>query len=288
MPLGARSAPAGKLERITDDHALAQAPAVAAHGRKMVYVSNKSGVRDLWLTDLASGSERAVTTFQNVGYRPALSPEGSRVAYRSTVNGRCAVIRQDLEGSQRRTVVPGCFSIWDWSPEGSSFLAYSPRAASVSADLVKADSGERRPLIASPKVSVLDAGFSPDGRWVAFSAGSSVLDSELYIAPMRSAAVTQSEWIPVTRGAGGGMAAWSPDGGILYFHSQRDGFHCIWAQELDSSKKPAGSPYVVQHLHRVALGMYMIKPQDFRMSVGKDRIVLNLATETANLWLTEN
>jgi hypothetical protein len=32
--------------------------------------------------------------------------------------------------------------------------------------------------------------------------------------------------------------------------------------------------------------MYMIRPSDFHMSVTKDRLVLNLMQETANLWIT--
>ena len=37
---------------------------------------------------------------------------------------------------------------------------------------------------------------------------------------------------------------WSPDGNLLYFLSERDGFRCIWGQKLDpASKRPLGAPF---------------------------------------------
>ena len=286
LPLAASgTASAGKLQRLTDDHALAQTPSVTTRHTKMIYLSNKSGVRDLWLADLKTGSERALTAFQNVGYRPTLSPDGKRVAYRTTVNGHCAVVMQELDVNRQTKPVPGCFNIWDWSPEGSSLLGYDAGRTPISADLVRTDTGRRETLISSPSRGIFDAEFSPDGHWVAFTAGASLNRAEVFIAPYHGGPIHESDWIPATRG-GGSLSAWSPNGELLYFQSKRDGFHCIWAQALGSGKRPVGEPGAILHLHAVAFGMYMIKPADFRMSVTADALILNLAKENANLWVT--
>jgi Tol biopolymer transport system component len=179
----------------------------------------------------------------------------------------------------------GCFNIWDWSPDGSSLLIFDPSEAVVSAQLFKLESGQRQPLISHPNSSVFDANFSRDGKWIAFSAGSTLSESEVFIAPFHGAAIRQADWIPISRGPGS-LSAWSADGGTLFYHSDRDGFHCIWAQELNSAKHPVGDPYAIQHLHSVAFGMYIIRPNDFHMSATKDHLVFNLTKETANLWLT--
>jgi Tol biopolymer transport system component len=286
LPLGASgAASADKLRRLTDDHGLDQTPSVAARHAKMIYLSNKSGVRDLWLADFKTHSEQALTAFQNVGYRPILSPDGKRVAYRTTAQGRCTVVMQGLEMTQQKQLIPGCFNIWDWSPEGSSLLGYDASRTPISADLVRIDTGQREPLISSPSRGIFDAEFSPDGSWVAFSAGASLGRAEVFVAHYHGAAIHESEWIPITHG-GGSLSAWSPSGELLYFQSKRDGFHCVWAQSLSSAKHPVGEPAAILHLHTVAFGMYMIKPADFRMSVTPDALILNLAKENANIWIT--
>jgi len=43
---------------------------------------------------------------------------------------------------------------------------------------------------------------------------------------------------------------WSPDGNLLYFISERDGFVCLWAQRLDpATKHPQGAAFPIRHFH---------------------------------------
>jgi len=65
--------------------------------------------------------------------------------------------------------------------------------------------------------------------------GPTLAETEVFVAPFHGTAIKEPDWIPVTHG-GGCLSAWSPDADALYFHSQRDGFHCIWAQQLNSAK----------------------------------------------------
>src|ERR1700704_4645981 len=56
-PLGAsRSQPAATLQRLTDDHALDLTPVAGVSSGKIVYVSNKTGGRDLWIHDPKTGN----------------------------------------------------------------------------------------------------------------------------------------------------------------------------------------------------------------------------------------
>ena len=286
VPLGKdRRQPSGDLQRITADHALNRTPSVGAAATKMVYISNKTGAPDLWVNNLKTGASWSASSFNPVNYRPVLSPDQTQVAYRTTSDGQCIVVLQDLDQGTRRNFSSGCFNLWDWSPDGASLLIYDPAEAAVSAQLWNIASRQRRPLLSRPKFSLFDAGFSPDGKWIAFSAGPTVASAEVFIAPFHGAAIKESEWIPISSG-GASLTAWSPDGAVLYYHSQRDGFHCIWARQLGRDKRPAGDPYAIRHLHAVSLGMYMLKPDDFHMSATPDRLIFNLAQETANLWIT--
>jgi Tol biopolymer transport system component len=286
LPLdGDRGVAAGVLQRVTDDHVMIAAPSIGPNAAKMIYLSNKTGVSDVWVKDLKTGGESAITSYQYVAYRPVLSPDEHRVAYRTMIDKQCAIVLHDLDPGGGKTAPSGCFSIWDWSPDGASLLIYNPADPVVSAELWNIESGQTQPLLSRPKFSVFDAGFSGDGKWIAFSAGVSLMESEIYVARLRGAAIEETEWIPITRG-GGSLSAWSPAADTLYFHSRRDGFHCIWAQKLNGAKRPLGDPYAIQHLHSASFGMYVTKPYEFHMSVTRDRLALNLAKEKANLWIT--
>jgi Tol biopolymer transport system component len=289
LPVNAGSGTAtGPLRQVTDDHGVNESPSVTADRTSLVYISKKSGVRDIWLRDLATGQENSITRFTKVGYRPTLSPDGNRLAYPSaTREGQCIVVVTDLRSKSPDSTLKGCFNIWSWSPDGSSLAIYTPDENIRSVDIFKIDAEQRRPLLSHPSYSFFDAAFSPVGGWITFTAGPSALTSQIYVAPFRGSAIRESEWIPITR-EGGRNSAWSPDGGVLYFHSNRDGFPCIWSQKLDTARRPVGSPQTVQHFHSVSFGTYLMNPQDFHISVAKDRLLLNLTKETANLWVTAN
>jgi Tol biopolymer transport system component len=286
LPLnGDKHQSAGPLQRLTDDHALNQTPAFGLKMEKMIYVSNKRGSRDIWVHDPKAAGDWALTSFHRLTHRPVLSPDENRVAYGTYIDKHCAIVVQDLGSRATRTIASGCFNICEWSPDGSSLLVYDPAEAVVSMQLLKIESGQRLPILSSPKMSMFDAAFSRDGKWIALSAGPTISEAEVFIAPFHGTSVKEADWIPVTHG-GGSLAAWSPDGGALYFQSQRDGFHCIWAQQLNTAGRPIGDPYAIQHLHAASLGLYIIRPNDFHMSAAKDRLVFNMTKATANLWLT--
>jgi Periplasmic component of the Tol biopolymer transport system len=86
----------GKLRPLTNDDAKAQLPTLSANGSKMVYLSDRSGVRDIWVSDPNGKSDEAVTSFRTIGYRPLLSPDGKLLVYPTTENKRCLVKLQEL------------------------------------------------------------------------------------------------------------------------------------------------------------------------------------------------
>jgi Tol biopolymer transport system component len=280
-----RGTPAGKPQQITGG-GINQVPSITADGTKLAYVSNKTGVRDIWLRDSATGAEKALTRFARIGTRPALSLDGTRLVYpATTADGACSVVLTELGREFRASTLQGCFNIWGWSSDGLNLAIYNPIEDVRSVDLFNLAAGQRRPLLTHRSYRFFDVAFAPHGGWITFTAGPSGPGSQIYVAPFRRGAVLESEWIPIT-GEGGSFSAWSPDGGVLYFRSNRDGFQCIWSQKLDAAKRPAGNPVAVQHFHSISFGTYMVNPSDFHMSVAKDRLALNLAKGTANLWVT--
>jgi Tol biopolymer transport system component len=112
---------------------------------------------------------------------------------------------------------------------------------------------------------------------------------QVFVTPLDNWRAPQdpSQWIAITDGQTPDRnAAWSPDGNLLYFLSERDGFHCFWAQRLDAtSKRPRGEPFVVQHFHQAQKNW---EPSDFtgiQLSVGPDSLVFPLREQTGNIWI---
>lgn len=250
-----------------------------------LYVSNKSGVRDVWVADLNGKDEQAVTSFRLIGYRPVLSPDGNRIVYPAMIAGKCAVVMQNLVGTKASAVLEGCFNVWDWSPDGSNLLTFQ-NAQTTTVEVRKVATGEKRVAITHPTNGLFGPRFSPDGRWIAFAAGISSPQARLFIAPFRGEPSPEREWIQVIPEANTGEPAWSPDGNILYFHSKRDGYHCIWAQKLGPGKRPVGEPIPVLHLHSSGFGMYFLKAAEFDMAVTRNQLILNLAKGAGNIWTT--
>jgi hypothetical protein len=104
--------------------------------------------------------------------------------------------------------------------------------------------------------------------------------SRIYVAPFKGpAAHDPASWIPITGGDNlDDKPRWSPDGSLLYFTSERDGFRCIWAQRLSrDAKLSAGEPFAVQHFHTSRRSLMNVGLGPLEISVTGNALVFNLA-----------
>jgi hypothetical protein len=129
---------------------------------------------------------------------------------------------------------------------------------------------------------------SPDGRWIAFHARNVAGRSAIVIAPFRGAAlIPEQEWINVTENDAYDLSpAWSPDGGLLYFLSERDGFRCIWARRLDpATKRPSGPVFPIEHFHTATLSMIPLTTNWTGLAAARDSLVFSMVESSGNIWL---
>ena len=71
----------GDWVRLTNDLAFKGFPHLSADGRKLVYHSNPAGNLDIWLREMESGKETALTTGPDDESIPRISPDGTQVVY---------------------------------------------------------------------------------------------------------------------------------------------------------------------------------------------------------------
>jgi Tol biopolymer transport system component/tRNA A-37 threonylcarbamoyl transferase component Bud32 len=300
LPVDAnRAKVTGELRRLTEDVGLALSPTISPDGKKVVFVSTRSGKEEIWLKDLTTDKETPMTLTPGdkaSPYRsgPSISPDGSEVAYETTIGHKISgvftvSIGRDGRPSPPRKLCEQCGSKLTWSSDSRQMLfgAFPPARAA----LLDLASGKSVELLRHRKNNVWQATFSPDDRWVSFIVVTGPLRARIYVArmPENPEPIPESRWIPITDGEDwDDKPRWSPDGKVLFFVSQRDGFGCIWYQRLDlASKVPLGVPAPLYHVHGGRLSMASLDSSVFALGVAYDKMVFNLGELTGDIWMAQ-
>lgn len=286
LPLNAnRGTPAGQLEQTTDSAAAEYWPNMTPDGKRLAFTSGRSGTRQTWLKDLATGKETAIpmqgaATGQEF---PRISPDGNQVAYTMISTQGAALSIALLEPALQRTIPNTNDWVWGWSPDGRYLLCKAGALRRI--DLLDISRQATSHLLEDPEEDLWQASFSPDARWILFGGSGG-----LYIAPFHGLSpIPRQDWIVVARsGYFDDKPRWSPDGNLFYFTSDRDGWRCIWAQALNPvAKEPVGDPWPVQHFHTARRSLLNVGNALAELAVAPKRLIFPLDEISANVWLME-
>jgi Tol biopolymer transport system component len=275
----------GDLKQLTKGTAFDGQPCAAADGGKIVYYSTKSGNMDIWLLDTGTGKESALTSTPVGEAAPLISADASTVYY--STYGRREAYLVAARGGEATKICDDC-GTWDVSHDGTRLLYwYSAATPMVSIGMLHLPKGQKTELITHREYSLYQPHFSPDERWIAFVAKTGPDRSRIYIVPFSASGAHDKEpWTAVTDGENlDDKPRWSPDGNLIYFTSERDGFRCIWAQRLDPiTKRSQGPPFNVYHFHTSRRSLMNVGLGPLEMSVTRNALVFNLGEVTGNIW----
>jgi Tol biopolymer transport system component len=293
MPLDADSGTiAGEPQRLSTDMSPESYPSVSADGKKLAFLSARLGNPAVWVRDLESGSERLLTSAHRGQFQPKISGDGAKVAYSENEGREAVSYIMSASGGPVRKLCDHCGPPTHFSRDGQKVLLESESAQAVL--LIDLATGKQIQLIQAPeprKVIPFAARFSPDERWVAFHVRPSPTARQIFVAPLPSSgALEKKDWIPITDGAAlENEAYWSPDGNVLYFLSDREGFRCIWAQRLHpAAKTPVGPAFPVYHFHHARRSLSGVSggAGAIGLSVAPGKMVFALAELTGNVWMS--
>ena len=266
-------------------------PRISRDGSALVALSDRSGQVDIWLKDLRTGEERALTSTADAERSPQISSDGATVFFGVRKGPSYPMYKVGARGGAPQKVCDDCGAVSDISADGKYVLYHAGEPWSAySLNLATGN----RTLIARHQHRVYSSRFSPDGRWITFhtDTGKDEAPRRIFVAPFLSGRTSlETEWIPVTDGEHRDFEpTWSADGAIIYFLSDRDGNRCIWATRVDrQTKHPAGEPFPVVHLHRMSAHIPGSSAASvFGVSAGRGRLVFGAQELSSTLYRVDN
>jgi Tol biopolymer transport system component len=230
-------------------------PSVTDDGRKMVFVSERSGNFDIWMRDNETKEETPLIASPLQETRAILSHDGKRVAWQRYENRKRRVFWKDLPDGAEKVICDDCRSLLGWTADNSGVIVGggSPEHYSV----FEAATGKHLPTaVADPQDAntVIWPIFSPCGKWFAF-----VLTPErgytrkLMVSPWRKDRPTRAEdWVQIGTEDDIHHPFWSPDGRVLYYfkYELAERAYCLFGWRFEpATGKPQGSEIVLRHFH---------------------------------------
>jgi len=220
-------------------------PSVSPDGSSFVYAGRGAGNLDVYFQRAGGTNSINLTAdCERDDTEPALSPDGTTVAFRSEREGGGIFLMGATGESVRRLTDTGYNPAW--SPNGKEIVyategarPFFPYGRSGFAELwaVALGSGEKRRITSSDAADAAQPSWSPHGHRIAYWGLRIGGQRDLWTvssdgSQASSVAVTEDpalDWNPV----------WSPDGQHLYFASDRGGTMGLWRVAID---EPSGQP----------------------------------------------
>src|SRR6266542_729660 len=177
----------------------------------------------------------------------AWSPDGSKIAFESDRAGGLHVFVMNVDGAgvRRLTSGPGDDFHPAWSPDGTRIAYIGGKFPSLDIYVMDADGSNPSRLTTAPGIDA-DPAWSPDGSRIVFSSqrdnrtlrASDPYEGDLFL--MDAGGAGQRRIV----GGGGYKPAWSPDGSVIAFNSDRAGPFQIYLIHPDGSglARLVGSP----------------------------------------------
>lgn len=278
----------GEMTQVTTGSAVNERPGISRDGKRLVFVSNRTGNGEIWFRDIESGKERALTSTPEFEYWPSISSDGNRVYYSDRSSNKASMYFQDL-AAEGPNPAGKLGTAWSISPDGR----YGLRGGGSDGKLVsvKLPTLGEQTVASHPSMQLLSPRFSHDGKWIAMHVRNTEFTRQIWAFPFYPDRETkQSEWVPITGGTQLDRdPEWSSDGKTIYFLADRDGFRGIYGQRVDgAAKRPIGPQFEVKMFRSTRRSMMnFFNTGATSPAVASDKMIFALGELSANIWIAK-
>jgi Tol biopolymer transport system component len=257
--------------RITDTLAPTANPDLSADGQRLIFGSSRDGFTEVWEKDLKTGRERLVASSpEGAAYGRLLKSSAEILSVRPTAG------HPDIYLGDRKLAAGD--RAWDANRAASTVLV----SGGAGIDAIDVATKQRTTLVPAPPQTILsDASFSPDQRWIVFSALSGGI-SRIYVAPARGGNMQaiSGESVQASK------PRFSLSGKMIYFLLDTDGSREIDRVGFDTDKGISSvKPSTVFRPFDPRLSLASVNAQALDISVAKDKLTTIFCEQTTTIWL---
>lgn len=203
-------------------------------GTQIVYQSNRGGSYDLFIMDYMTRSIRPLVSSSGLDSSPSWSPDGNLIAYHSNEDGDRDIYMVDAGASgwspEQITMTSAEELSPDWSPAGDRIVFFSDRDGDYRLYLMDTD-GENQSRLT--EVWGQDPDWSTDGAWIVFASCQEEFVCDIYVTAADGSG--EPECLTCEDSGSDMEPAWSPDGSMIAFSSDRAGNWEIYTMNADGS-----------------------------------------------------
>jgi Tol biopolymer transport system component len=229
------SADGSDLRQLTDDPGLDVEPAWSPDGSKIVFATSRDDPENLSLYVMNADGTDQKRLVQIAGgdlMGPALSPDGTRIAFYSNVDGNFELYVSNADGTEPANISnnPANDSRPTWSPAGDKLAFVSDRNGGENLYVLDLGSSQVTRLTEGIFLDNLPK-WSPDGKRILFASNRGGQKGLYTVLADGTGTPT-----PVTpRPENDDSPAWAGDGAFILFSSQRTGDWELYAMRSDGT-----------------------------------------------------
>lgn len=234
-------------------------------GKVIAFTSTKSGTRNVWIKQVATGEAIQVTRDNFNNRNPVWSPDGSELAYFSDRGDRYGIWRIPAFGGTPTlitTVEEGGTRLQSWSPKN---LIYFNSPVKVNLSALDLSTGQTTQVTHLDKADELS--ISPNEELAAYIA-SGEDGQNIWVTPVKNQAP-----VPVTKGLKAiRKIVWHPDSKRIFYGARVDGLFQIFVTDIDGSP-----PRQVTSADR----------DNAVIAASADKILYGWAKEESDIWAVD-
>lgn len=208
--------------------------------RKLLFVSNQDGDREIFITNLKGENLTQLTQNSSDDYDASWSPNGQHILFTSNRdNGNSEVYIMRTDGSQQVNLSKsaGYDGQARWSPDGNSIAFTSDRDGAIGLFIMTPMTGNDIRKLSfehSKNVGFSQPVWSPNGKWIAYRKQNERAKADLWLVDVdknKHRQLTNNDKFDDD------LPNWSPDSNKLIYQSRRNREYNIYLYNINSNKE---------------------------------------------------